>query len=173
MKIFKIIALAALVFSGQAKADCQEYVLNRFVEVRENAVKMNDPTLSEEIKKIKASFVEGGQTFYGQYQLKGNHVEFPTDLCELPVEFQNRVIAHEIGHAVAFMIYPELKKEVFSDLRVYNEDVHERMADQFGSRLLENDLNHKIIDEASKQCTATKKLYFCDIEVNWAYALTH
>lgn len=168
---YVILASALLVSHSSFAGECQEYVMKRFGEIRANAVEAY-PQHAKTLASLSSKFI-GKRDFYGKADVLSFHIEFSVDICELPQVNQDRVVAHEIGHVISWLVHPSMRKEATSKIYFLTEHQHEIIADGFGARILENSLNHEIVNMSEKKCIETQEKYFCDVQVNWLYATTH
>lgn len=93
---------------------------------------------------------------WGQFTPRYNTVLLNEELCVRPVEHQQYVMAHEIGHAVATKFYA---------------DHDEAIADMYASRLLTHSWRMRIQDYFDALCK-TGDTYGCLHATRWEWART-
>lgn len=66
-------------------------------------------------------------------------IRLNTDMCELPKQEQDIIIAHEWGHAISFLHYPKLLEERRSNIQMHSEETYERIANVYAVTIYPNE----------------------------------
>lgn len=167
------LAIAALVFvSSAAMANCQQDIESTFSTLRAESVRIADPSFSPYL--AGATLRIGGlpDDEYGHTNSDTAVVSISEQTCALPAVIRDSIIAHEIGHIIANMTYPQMHGERRSRIVTFTNQQVEGLADQYGSHLMTPSSNNEILAISDEKCIAGDKWY-CELRDSWQYGITH
>lgn len=149
MKHLKIIIAAiAIVTCDNAQADCASTVQQRFELYKALAVQMYPKV--QALKKV-TSEVTNSSDWYGRTLPKNHLVQIANDDCSLFWAHTDAVIAHELGHVIAYDIM---------------SNSGEDDADRIGATLLNQQIRGELVFYMDNQCLIGKT-YFCGRVARW------
>lgn len=169
----KIIAVIALLLStAAAHAACKDDIAKTFELVRAEAIRISVPTFSERLAGIALRTDGVPDEDYGISNSERGMVGIHMQSCNLPPAIRDSIVAHEVGHHIANLMYPQLIGERRARIIMHSDALSDGLADQYGSRLLSRETNSEIVTISEQKCGAGDKWY-CELHDSWLYGMTH
>lgn len=161
----RLIIALALAAPAFAHAGCNEEILAKVEQFKALAIAQGLPlgNVSFKLQPLQANW--DGVTYKDL-----TVVVDPAKICSrLPV-LRNSIIAHELGHVIAFLTYPE--RLAYYRAGGKNLLLDEDMANMYGARLLSQSEKGELIVAMSNKCDAGVVDY-CNRRDAWQYGITH
>lgn len=167
----------------QPDIECVTELNEDFAQLKISAMNMLAPDDRQQLVDIK--FVEKSKMPFNPFNPTipsvamvdeiNNEIHFlKKELCSETHIGKKGIIAHELGHFIAGIVYPEYKESLKSKYPKISYEMQEQMANHFGSQIfrqsgIKSDEYLALLDASCK----AGSVYHCRASENWKIGLTY
>lgn len=143
-----------------AQASCESTIMAQFGEFKQQTINLYPETILLERTKVVIGTLD--DTIDARMDENSNTAIFDPKLCNYPIEQQASIIAHELGHFVAYHIY--------GNKLTHQQD--EDLANYYGAKILPQETLVAAIEYFQNKCNSGLQGY-CWLYKSWQYGKTH